>query len=55
MDPKAPRSTILSIEDEADIVAFWRYTFLPLDDCLYSLQPTRHPLDRRHGISGGSG
>lgn len=28
--PKEPRSTVLSIEDEADIVAFRRYTLLPL-------------------------
>lgn len=28
--PKEPRSTVLSIEEEADIVAFRRYTLLPL-------------------------
>ncbi|MBB2694332.1 UNVERIFIED_ORG: hypothetical protein GGI63_005296 [Rhizobium esperanzae] len=33
--PKEPRSTVLSIEEEAVIVAFGRYTLLPLDDCLY--------------------
>jgi len=26
--------------DEAAIVAFRRHTLLPLDDCLYALQPT---------------
>lgn len=31
--PKEPRSTVLSIEEEAVIVAFRRYTLLPLDDC----------------------
>src|SRR4029077_16240333 len=54
-----PRSTVLSPEEEAVIVAFRRYTLLPLDDCLYALQPrishlTRSSLHRclqRHGIS----
>jgi len=57
--PKEPRSTILSVEDEAVIVAFRRHTLLPLDDCLYALQPTIPHLTRsslhrclqRHGIS----
>ncbi|QXX76086.1 hypothetical protein MHY1_02921 [Methylovirgula sp. HY1] len=57
--PKAPRSTVLSIEDEAIIVAFRRHTLLPLDDCLYALQATIPHLTRsslhrclaRHGIS----
>ncbi|MBY5356722.1 transposase family protein [Rhizobium leguminosarum] len=57
--PKEPRSTVLSIEEEAVIVAFRRYTLLPLDDCLYALQPTIPHLTRsslhrclqRHGIS----
>ena len=57
--PKAPRSTVLSIEDEAIIVAFRRHTLLPLDDCLYSLQATIPHLTRsslhrcleRHSIS----
>lgn len=38
--PKAPRSTVLSVEEEAIVVAFRRYIFLPLDDCLYALQPS---------------
>ena len=50
---------MLSIEDEAIIVAFRRHTLLPLDDCLYALQPTIPHLTRsslhrclqRHGIS----
>jgi transposase len=42
--PREARSTVLSIEDEAIIVAFRRHTLLPLDDCLYSLQATiPHP------------
>ena len=57
--PKAPRSTVLSVEEEAVVVAFRRHTLLPLDDCLYALQPTIPHLTRsslhrclqRHGIS----
>ena len=57
--PKAPHSTTLTEAEEAAIVAFRRHTLLPLDDCLYALQPsiphlTRSALHRclqRHGIS----
>ena len=57
--PRHPKSTVLSVEDEAMIVAFRRHTLLPLDDCLYALQPTLPHLTRsslhrclaRHGIS----
>ena len=57
--PKDPRSTSLSIEEEAVVVAFRRHTLLPLDDCLYALQATIPHLTRsslhrclqRHGIS----
>jgi hypothetical protein len=53
------RSTILSIEQEAIIVAFRKHTLLPLDDCLYALQATIPQLTRsslhrrleRHGIN----
>ena len=38
--PKEAKSTVLSIEEEAIIVAFRRHTLLPLDDCLYALQAT---------------
>ena len=38
--PREPRSTVLSAEHEAMVVAFRRHTLLPLDDCL-----------QRHGIS----
>src|SRR6476660_9251174 len=34
MGPKVPRSTTLSLEQEAIAVAFRRHTLLPLDDCL---------------------
>ncbi len=46
MGPKAVRSTVLSIEEEAAVVAFRRHTLLPLDDCLYALQPTIPHLTR---------
>ncbi|MGB8601165.1 MAG: IS481 family transposase [Rhizomicrobium sp.] len=57
--PKEPHSSVLTIEEEAIIVAFRRHTLLPLDDCLYALQPTIPHLPRstlhrclkRHGIS----
>src|SRR5271167_276952 len=57
--PKEPRSTVLSVEEEAVVVAFRRHTLLPLDDCPYALQPTIPHLTRsslhrclkRHGIS----
>jgi hypothetical protein len=59
MGPHDPHSTVLSVDQEAMIVAFRRQTLLPLDDCLYALQPsipnlTRSSLHRclkRHGIS----
>src|SRR6201989_2019824 len=59
MGPKEPRSSVLSVEDEAVIVAVRRHTLLPLADCLYALQPTIPHLTRsslhrclqRHGIS----
>ena len=38
MGPKEVRSTVLSVEEEAAVVAFRRHTLLPLDDCLYVLQ-----------------
>src|SRR3978361_435184 len=57
--PRDAHSTVLSIEEEAIIVAFRRHTLLPLDDCLYALQATIPHLTRsslhrclqRHGIS----
>ena len=59
MGPKQCRSTVLTLEEEALIVAFRRHTLLPLDDCLYALQATLPHLTRsalhrclqRHGIS----
>ena len=38
--PKAPHSTTLTEAEEAMVVAFRRHTLLPLDDCLYALQPS---------------
>jgi len=57
--PKTASSTVLTTEEEAVIVAFRKHTLLPLDDCLYALQPsiprlTRSSLHRclqRHGVS----
>src|SRR6202021_3248285 len=57
--PKEPRSTVLAVQEEGGVVAFRRHTLLPLDDCLYALQPTIPHLTRsslhrclhRHGIS----
>jgi transposase-like protein len=57
--PREPKSSVLSIEDEAIIVAFRRHTLLALDDCLYALQSTIPHLTRsslhrclqRHSIS----
>jgi len=46
MGPKEVRSTVLTPEEEAIIVAFRRHTLLPLDDCLYGLQPTIPHLTR---------
>ena len=59
MGPKQPHSTVLTPDEEAIVVAFRRHTLLPLDDCLYGLQPTIPHLTRsslhrcleRHGIS----
>jgi hypothetical protein len=59
MGPKDPRSTVLTVEEEAIAVAFRKHTLLPLDDCLYALQATISHLTRsslhrcyqRHGIS----
>ena len=44
--PTEPRSTVLSETEEAMIVAFRRHTLLPLDDCLYALQPSIPHLTR---------
>jgi hypothetical protein len=57
--PREPRSTVLTEAEEAAIAAFRRHTLLPLDDCLYALQPSIPHLTRsafhrrlkRHGIS----
>jgi hypothetical protein len=44
--PKEPRSTVLTEGEEAIVVAFRRHTLLPLDDCLYALQPSIPHLSR---------
>ena len=55
--PKEARSTTLSIDGVAVVVAFRRHTLLPLDDCLYALlstiphltRSTLHRCLHRHG------
>src|ERR1700722_465428 len=57
--PKEPRSTVLTVEEEAVVGAFRRHTLRPIDDCFYALKPTIPHLTRsslhrclkRHGIS----
>ena len=57
--PREAKSSVLSVEEEAVVIAFRRHTLLPLDDCLYALQATIPHLTRsslhrclqRHGIS----
>src|ERR1700751_3632545 len=57
--PKEAKPTVLSIEEEPTLVGFGGHFCLPLDDCLYPLQPTLPHLTRsslhrclqRHGIS----
>jgi transposase InsO family protein len=44
--PQQARSTVLTPEQEAVVVAFRRHTLLPLGDCLYALQPTIPRLAR---------
>jgi transposase-like protein len=59
MGPKQARSTVLSQEEEALMVAFRRHTLLPLDDGLSALQATIPPRTRsarprclkRHGLN----
>ena len=59
MGPKEPRSTVLTVEEEAVCIAFRKHSLLSLDDCLYALQAsipklTRsslHRLFKRHNIS----
>lgn len=59
MGPKQPRSTTLTPEEEAIVIAFRKHTLLPLDDCLYALQASIPQLSRsalhrcfqRHGIN----
>jgi len=57
--PRQAAPTVLSVEEEAIVIAFRKHTLLPLDDCLYALQATIPHLTRsslhrclqRHGIS----
>jgi hypothetical protein len=59
LGPKPPRSTALTLEQEAVGVALRRHPLLPLDDCLYALHSSIpslthsswHRCFQRHGIS----
>src|ERR1700758_4878148 len=53
--PKHPRSTVLTVQEEAVIIAFRRHTLLPLDDCLYALQATIPHLTALHCIAVWNG
>src|SRR4029434_1714091 len=44
--PKQPSSTVRWLEEERIVIACRRHTLLPLDDCLYALQPTIPHLTR---------
>jgi transposase-like protein len=48
MGPRQPHSTVLTMEEEAMIVALRQRTLLGLDDCLYALQASMNlpPLSR---------
>jgi hypothetical protein len=50
--PTDPKSTVLTIDEEAVIVAFRKHALLPLDDCLYSLQPIIALRDHAVFIAG---
>jgi hypothetical protein len=52
--PKEAKSTVLSIEEEAVIVAFRRHTLLPLDDCNVELSyPLASVCGNHRGSTGG--
>ena len=46
MGPRQTHSNVLTVEQEAVIVAIRRRTLLPLDDCLYALQSSIPNLTR---------
>src|SRR5215211_2207075 len=47
--PKEPRSTVLTLDEEAIVVAFRRHTLVPLDDCLYAA-PAHPPAPDRSSL-----
>ena len=54
--PKPPRSTILTLEEEALMVACRQHPLWPWEDCLYAWPATRPPTARaRHGLAACSG
>src|SRR4051812_28678730 len=57
MGPKEVRSTVLTREEEAIVVAFRRHTLLALHDCLYGLRQralARYAPRRRLGRAAGA-
>src|SRR5580698_11030467 len=52
--PKEPRSTVLSGEEEAVVIAFRRHTLLPLDDCLYGFSQSSRICPVRRCIAACS-
>lgn len=44
--PREPRSTVLTEDEEAAVVAIRRHALLLLDDCRYALQPSMPHLTR---------
>ena len=48
MGPKEARSTVLTPEQEAMVVAFRKHMLLPLADCLYASQPGERMRSTRH-------
>ena len=52
--PLEAKSTVLSVDEEATVVAFRRHTLLPLDDCLYALQATIPQLPQHPCIAASN-
>ena len=46
MGPKSSHSTVLSLEEEAAIIAFRKHTLLPLDDCPLRSAKHNSPFDK---------
>jgi transposase-like protein len=51
MGPKAPRSTVLTPQEEAVAAAFSQHTLLPMDDCLSALHASIPHVTRSTPLS----